>query len=314
MQRPSVSVVIPCYNVALFVSGAIESALNQTYPIDEVICVDDGSDDGTLSIVQTLAREHPERVTVLSGPNRGACHARNRGLRIASGSYIQFLDADDTIEPHKIEHQVDLLDRTGFKADLVVGAYVLNGPDGKKTHVSRRGASHYLNLILGNMGITSSNLWRREPVLSCGGWNEQLIGSQEVELMYRMVSAGSEAIFDEEPLTHVRVRQDSLSRAPEKRARYAANFVSLRGAMFEKMREETSMEKDREEDALNYVFRWIRELYKYDPEQAVDLHDQVIPQWFTPAGSGVMGNIFSIAYRTLGYSRAERLKRRLGRS
>jgi glycosyltransferase involved in cell wall biosynthesis len=97
--NPPVSIVIPCYNADRWVSGAIESALGQTYSNVEVVVVDDGSTDGSLEVI----KQFDGKIKWLSTPNRGPCAARNVGLRAARGEWIQFLDADDLLHPDKLD-------------------------------------------------------------------------------------------------------------------------------------------------------------------------------------------------------------------
>jgi glycosyltransferase involved in cell wall biosynthesis len=105
-MTPSVSVIIPCYNAAPWLKAAFESALSQSCPKVEVIAVNDGSSDDTLSV----ARGYEARgVRVLNQRNLGAASARNTGLRAARGEFIQFLDADDLLAPDKIERQMSVL-------------------------------------------------------------------------------------------------------------------------------------------------------------------------------------------------------------
>jgi glycosyltransferase involved in cell wall biosynthesis len=106
MTTPRVSIVIPAYNMAAFVSHAIESALGQTYDDCEIIVVDDGSVDETGAIV----RRFEPRVRYVYQDNAGANAARNHGIRLARGSAVALLDADDVWLPHKLERQVALLD------------------------------------------------------------------------------------------------------------------------------------------------------------------------------------------------------------
>ena len=105
-ESPLVSVIIPTYNDGPLVCQAIDSALQQSYRRTEVIVVDDGS---TLDIEPMLRDKYPERVIYLRQSNKGAGSARNTGIRHASGKYIQFLDADDLLDPNKISIQVGLL-------------------------------------------------------------------------------------------------------------------------------------------------------------------------------------------------------------
>src|SRR4051812_44058054 len=97
----SVSVVIPCRNGGSWLPHAISSALAAT-GASEVIVADDGSTDGSLEV----ARSFGGAVTVLALGGGNGNVARNRGLAVARGEWIQFLDADDYLEPHKIEAQL----------------------------------------------------------------------------------------------------------------------------------------------------------------------------------------------------------------
>ncbi|HQT30370.1 MAG TPA: glycosyltransferase [Thiobacillus sp.] len=98
-----ISVVMPCYNAALFVEEAIESVLQQRYPSIELIIVDDGSTDASTRIIARLAAAHPDRITVLHQTNSGPYTARNHGLDHAHGNFIAFLDADDTWHPDALQ-------------------------------------------------------------------------------------------------------------------------------------------------------------------------------------------------------------------
>lgn len=99
MDNPLVTVVIPCFNAERWIRQAIESVLNQSYPKIEVVVVDDGSTDGSLDVVRSFG----DSVICTTGPNQGPSAARNRGLKMARGEWIQFLDADDLLHPLKID-------------------------------------------------------------------------------------------------------------------------------------------------------------------------------------------------------------------
>jgi glycosyltransferase involved in cell wall biosynthesis len=103
--RPLISVIIPTYNVARYVSCAVESALAQSYRPLEVIVVDDGSTDGTAEALKPFGRQ----IRNVYQPNQGPAVARNRGIREATGPWLAFLDADDRWLPHKLAVQADCL-------------------------------------------------------------------------------------------------------------------------------------------------------------------------------------------------------------
>lgn len=105
-----VSIIIPCYNAGPWLAETLQSALAQTWPEKEVILVDDGSTDKSPEIACSFERRG---VRVLRQSNRGAAAARNAGLAVARGDWIQFLDADDLLAPDKIARQMELSRTTG---------------------------------------------------------------------------------------------------------------------------------------------------------------------------------------------------------
>ena len=96
-DNPLVSIVIPCYNYEEYVDEAINSALNQTYRNIEVIVIDDGSTDNSLEIIKSFE----DKIRWETGPNKGACAARNRGIQLAKGEFIQ-LNTHDLLEEIKL--------------------------------------------------------------------------------------------------------------------------------------------------------------------------------------------------------------------
>ena len=123
--------MVPCYNAQETVSEAIESLLAQTESSSlEIVAVNDGSRDDTLSVLADYAARFPEKVCVVDTPNQGAWRARRAGIDRASGTYVGFLDADDVADPRFVEllHKKAL----GEDADIVVGGYRRVDESGKE--------------------------------------------------------------------------------------------------------------------------------------------------------------------------------------
>ena len=95
---PLVSIIIPCYNVAPFMKKCLDTVCAQTLRDIQIICINDGSGDGTLDILREYEAAD-ERFVVIDQPNAGVAAARNAGLDAASGEYIGFVDPDDYISP-----------------------------------------------------------------------------------------------------------------------------------------------------------------------------------------------------------------------
>lgn len=98
-----ISVIIPVYNTAPYLVECMESIINQTFKDIEIICINDGSTDGSLDILNQYTL-NDERVQVISQENCGLSRARNRGLEVAQGDYIYFMDSDDTLKVEALEY------------------------------------------------------------------------------------------------------------------------------------------------------------------------------------------------------------------
>lgn len=122
-----VSVIIPVFNREKTIGRCVDSVLNQSLDNIEVIVVNDGSDDKTLTVLETIK---DDRVKIISQKNMGQGYARNRGLEIACGKYVAFVDSDDTIEPQMLEDMY--MKAEAEKADVVQCNLCDIYPDGRR--------------------------------------------------------------------------------------------------------------------------------------------------------------------------------------
>lgn len=113
-----VSVIVPCYNVEEYLAQCLDSILGQTHGNLEVLCINDGSTDGTLAILRRYARED-ERVRVIDKPNGGYGQGCNRGMREATGEWISIIEPDDWIEPRMYSDMLELADRSEGTVDVI---------------------------------------------------------------------------------------------------------------------------------------------------------------------------------------------------
>ena len=116
-----ISIIVPVYNVASYLPQCLDSLVNQTYRDVEIICVNDGSTDGSLSILQEYAQKD-ERIKIISRENRGISCSRNEALDIAQGEWTMFVDSDDWIDINTCESALNLA--LQHHADVVMWAYV----------------------------------------------------------------------------------------------------------------------------------------------------------------------------------------------
>ncbi len=109
-----ISVIIPIYNGEKYITETIQSIISQTYPIFEIIVINDGSTDGSLQIIENISKEF-SNVIILNQKNSGPAAARNNGIRNSNGEYIAICDADDIWVSDKIEKQMNVFQNTDAK-------------------------------------------------------------------------------------------------------------------------------------------------------------------------------------------------------
>ena len=156
-SSPLASIVIPAYNAEKTLAYALESVLSQTVSSLQVIVVDDGSTDGTLSVARVFEAKDP-RVTAVSIPAAGVSAARNRGISLCMGKYIRFVDADDTIPPDSMELMLSRAERDG--ADLVLSGYTMYvGKTGHRKNLENREDTLPCNEVLRSLCIHSNSFF-----------------------------------------------------------------------------------------------------------------------------------------------------------
>lgn len=189
-----ISVIIPCYNAKLYIGECLESVMNQTYKNIEVLCIDDGSTDDTLLVLEELKKKYPGFITVISIANQGAPNARNVGLKLATGEIIQFLDSDDVLKPTKFESQLKGFDIPGV--NVVVSDRV--SMNQSLTEVIYRHdfsaiEKKPLNTVISQIIITGNPLYKKSFIMEIGAWDVALPNAQDWELNIRAILNG--AIF-----------------------------------------------------------------------------------------------------------------------
>jgi len=196
---PVVSVIIPSYNLGRFLLAAVESVLRQTYRDFELIVIDDGSTDNT----PELARTFPAEVRYIRQENRGLSAVRNRGIELARGRYIIFLDADDVLLEKALEISVDFMDRhpgaclchgQSYTMDEAGMPLRLSRARGPRSTFLRDGKEEIKYLIVvdpRNVITPSSALIRRACFDRAGLFNTGLRMSEDVDMWIRMAKISS---------------------------------------------------------------------------------------------------------------------------
>ena len=210
---PLVSVIVPCFNVEQTVKRALVSIAQQDHPCLEVIAVDDGSTDGTASILASHGRPVTRVIRLQS--NRGVAVARNAGLAVARGEYVAFLDADDEWLPSKISRQVGFISQHPKMTFVSCNARVVDqecrvGIPPFADLLPETPSDAWKALLADTFVWTPTVLARRTSLEQARGFDENLTIAEDQDLWIRLALLGEVAFIDE-VLTIVHERPGSLS-------------------------------------------------------------------------------------------------------
>ena len=213
-----ISIIIPVYNTEKYLNKCVDSVLSQTYKNIELILVDDGSTDMSLSICMEYA-EKDNRVIVLSKINEGQAAARNLGLKYAKGDYIGFVDSDDWISPNMYEMLMSAMLR--HNADITVCGREnvdINGDLLNRLFTFENGFKMYKEDAIkrfltydGLDGSSCDKLFKRTVVNNLR-YNPELI-SEDLPFVYNAIKNAETVYHVGEPLYYYYQRQNSTSRA-----------------------------------------------------------------------------------------------------
>ena len=211
-----VSVVMPAFNAARTIVHSMRSVLEQTYADVELVVVDDGSKDGSWTLIEQAAALD-SRVVALRQANAGVAAARNAGIDAATGRYIAFLDSDDWWHPSKLQVQIAHMRESAARVSYT--AYQRVGEDGRVISTVRPPMSvRYADMLKSNCIGNLTGLYDRQ----LGDGRFLRLGHEDYVFWLEMVRRAGEAgcAGHPEPLAYYLVRQDSLSANKLKAARW----------------------------------------------------------------------------------------------
>ncbi len=290
---PKVSVIVPIYNSEAYLRQCLDSICRQSLADIEIICVDDGSTDGSLDILNEYAA-NDSRIQILTQKNGGAGTARNYGLRVARGEYLSFLDSDDFFEP-------DMLELACQKADLCQTDFVVFHSDkyymDKKEFVKNpwvvqmRDIPPYEpfkyreltdNVFKVFVGWAWDKLYRRSFVFEHNLWFQEQRTTNDLVFVYSALTLAKRIAVVDKVLAHQRMRSGgSLSVTREKSWHC---FYDALLALRKRLREE-GIYWELEQDFINYALHFslwnLRTLA--EPTRQL-LMEKLQKEWFADLG------------------------------
>lgn len=212
MQNPLVSIIIPCFNAEKHLHETVNSIVKQHYHNWECIIINDHSTDRTPEIAKKYSYEHPDRFKYKINSRKGACAARNEGLRVAKGEYIQFLDADDLLSEDKIQKQIlQLASEDAFTISNCAWAKFTNigeapSPSVQATNKNYSNPKQWLSDSWFGEGMSLISTWltSRKLINLAGAWDEELLINQDGEYFCRVLLNANKIEFVEDCMVYYR--------------------------------------------------------------------------------------------------------------
>jgi glycosyltransferase involved in cell wall biosynthesis len=276
-MNPLVSILIPAYNSQEWIAETIASARAQTWARKEIIVIDDGSRDRTLEIAK---RHESKDMRVVTQPNQGAAVARNTAYSFAQGDYIQWLDADDILEPRKIENQIRRI------ADGVSSRTLLSGAWGH--FIYRQSKARFIPTLLWNdltptewlvrkMGSnlhmqTDNWLVSRQLTDAAGPWDARLWRDNDGEYFCRVILASDGIAFVPDAKSYYRSAGfKSISYIGGSNKKLESLSISMKLHM-QYLRSLEDSGRTRKA-CTSYIGTWLHEFYPYRLDLAQELKE-----------------------------------------
>ncbi len=208
----TVSIIMPCYNCEVYVKKTLDSIFSQSFIDFKLYCVNDGSHDTTLQILQNYQESYPDKMVVLNQANQGQTVAKNNAIAVSNGTYIALVDSDDVWVQDKLERQVMV-----FEKYSDIGLCYTNGQymDSMGHVMQNIGVEPDLNgaclnrLLKGNAIVASSVMFKRDLV-SKRPFDEELSACENWELWIRISQISNFKCLDL-PLVYYRRHENNQS-------------------------------------------------------------------------------------------------------
>jgi glycosyltransferase involved in cell wall biosynthesis len=306
---PSIAVVIPCHNVEKYLRRAVESALSQSKLPDEIVLVDNNSTDNTMKVIEALVKEF-DIVRSLTESVPGASAARNLGWKNTTSEFIQFLDADDVLQPESLAAKEEAI--VSNAANLIINGYERIDESGRKTEILPE-LDLWTGLFMSRFGHTSSNLIHRSLLERIGGWDTALKSSQETNLYFEILKLRPKYVVLPTPLTVAYDREGQISKG-DPIGRWT-RIIDLRGKMLDWLSEnQPDYFSENKSKFQQLFFEALCVGYRFVPELALAQYEKCLAQkGFTPQSSPVITKAYLLIHRLVGFQKAQQLKTLISR-
>ena len=222
---PKVSIIVPIYNVEMYIGKCLETLVNQTLKDIEIILVNDGSKDGSAEIAKKYLKKYPEKIVYLEKENGGLSDSRNYGLPYAKGEYIAFLDSDDYVEENMYEEMYELAKKED--SDMVQCNFYWEYPDKNKKKIGElKQYSNKKEMLVKTRVEAWNKLIKREILVK----NPEIkfpkgLRYEDVEFTYKLIPYVEKVSILNKPFIHYIQRGNSISNTQNERTKEIFNVL-----------------------------------------------------------------------------------------
>lgn len=305
------SVCIPAFNSGRYIEVTINSILSQSYKNIEIVVVDDGSTDNTVTVLKNIK---DERLKFTTQPNKGASAARNKAYQLSSGSFIKFMDADDLLSANCVETQLNkIIDHPDSIASAKWGRFYLADQSDfilspEKVWKDLPGIDWLVNSLIdtgANMMQPGIFLLPRQIVEMEGPWNESLSLIDDFEYMVRVISNSKMVLFCEDATLMYRSGLENSLSGKNSAIHMASAFQSLKLGVDQLLR--TRNDSITRQACANTYQRWS---YQFYPQYKI-MYEELQHEIKKLGGSNtpiIGGKIFNRMSKLMGWKNAKKLK------
>jgi glycosyltransferase involved in cell wall biosynthesis len=248
---PKVSVVIPIYNMELYLEETILSVLASSYADYEVLLIDDGSSDNSVSIAKRFANQY-EHISFYEQPNQGVSAARNNAIKWSKGSYILPVDADNLIGKEYILAAVNVLETHPNVKVVTCEAEFIGEKQGKWKQLP-----FSVPLLARKNMIDNCAMYRKSDWEQCGGYCEAILGREDWDFWISMLKNGGDVVRLPIVGLYYRVRSNSKRRKTQHRKKKLIDLLNVRHADFFEKQLHGRLHYNR---TYSKLFNWIEKL------------------------------------------------------
>jgi len=261
MNKDLISIIVPVYNVEKFLSQCIESIINQTYHNLEIILINDGSTDDSGKICDEYAMKD-KRIKVIHQENSGVSNARNRGLDVASGEYIAFVDADDWIAEDMYEYMLKKAKKSNAEIVKCLQTIVYSNQNIQDNLIQneilidmKKDRTRMISQVIvnGKMPSFSLMLIKKDVIDNLRFDTELIIGEDLLFVMNLYLSVHS-MIWCDKYFYYYRIHENSATNSAEKNKKMLLNLLKLYAKIKNLFINKNIYDSELKEGLGNYIF------------------------------------------------------------